>query len=504
MRHRLAEARNGTERDTGFTLIELLVVIGVLPILLGGIAVALLSVLSLQTNVSNRIGDSNDALVASTNFNRDVQSAELMTTQSTPAACGATSSTSTQILGLEWGANSLPSTSGGPTGGYDTVVSYMSTQVTNPNNGTKTYTLTRQLCTFGTSSTPKSTFTVAHDIGSPTVTVYGAKLNGQFQTVTANFSSGWYSSQGVTSVTFGVNAPGSGFNYTLVGLPGQSMSTGAASTLTTVPAGTPECGFAALGTGTYSAQLCFADFTNYNAPLQSSGKCQTMQIPVADTPYTLSACVSYSGTPVVPNIIPTYYNPSGYNSEAFLGNNGFYTNIPGDAALYQSNGNSPLTTVYFTNIQLLDAAGHAASGWTLVTGDAESTDANEWMVFQSNLNWSVLDNSPGNPFGNDCFDSNDPGNQGFMTYVGPTPPTAANTIQSGGQQGSLNSNVKGTTASIPNTGTSSVLCEASIQLNKTGTIMVEAQEPTGSSAPQTLTVTMRGAGLEALFLGVYL
>ena len=47
-------------------------------------------------------------------------------------------------------------------------------------------------------------------------------------------------------------------------------------------------------------------------------------------------------------------------------------------------------------------------------------------------------------------------------------------------------------------------CESDQQLNKTGTLMVSALEPTGTSTPQTLTVTMRGAGLEAMFLGVQL
>src|SRR5580704_5900008 len=84
MRQRLTDARNGTEHDAGFTLIELIVVVTILPIILGAIATALISVFSLQNSVSNRVGDSNDALVASASFNRDAQSAEMMTTQATP------------------------------------------------------------------------------------------------------------------------------------------------------------------------------------------------------------------------------------------------------------------------------------------------------------------------------------------------------------------------------------------------------------------------------------
>ena len=43
-----------------------------------------------------------------------------------------------------------------------------------------------------------------------------------------------------------------------------------------------------------------------------------------------SSVSTYTGGNVVPNAIPTYYNPGqGYNSEAYLGNNGFYTRHPG-------------------------------------------------------------------------------------------------------------------------------------------------------------------------------
>ncbi len=127
------------------------------------------------------------------------------------------------------------------------------------------------------------------------------------------------------------------------------------------------------------------------------------------------------------------------------------------------------------------------------------------MVFQSNLSLTVLNNSPGNPYGNACYDDQDSGNSGFLEYTGPTPPTASQTVTSpptSNYLGSLISTVKG--PAPPAAGNSSVLCESDQQLNKTGTLMLSAQEPTGTSTAQTLTVTMRGAGLEAMFLGVLL
>jgi hypothetical protein len=50
---------------------------------------------------------------------------------------------------------------------------------------------------------------------------------------------------------------------------------------------------------------------------------------------------------------------------------------------------------------------------------------------------------------------------------------------------------------------SSILCESNKQLNKTGTLMLASPEPANLAA-QSLTVTMQGAGIEALFLGVLL
>ena len=82
--------------------------------------------------------------------------------------------------------------------------------------------------------------------------------------------------------------------------------------------------------------------------------------------------------------IPTYTDPP--NSEAFLGNNGFYTGIPGNPALYQ-NQEGTTSTVTITNIQVLGSGGVPATNWNLVTGDAESTDAGESITWTAG--WSA-------------------------------------------------------------------------------------------------------------------
>ena len=54
------------------------------------------------------------------------------------------------------------------------------------------------------------------------------------------------------------------------------------------------------------------------------------------------------------------------------------------------------------------------------------------------------------------------------------------------------------------TGANGILCQADTSLNKTGSLMVSAPEPTNSSAPQNVTVTLQGESYQAIFLGVLL
>jgi len=547
------ENRTAGQGEDGFTLIELIIVTAVLPIIIGSITVALLSVLTLSGGVNNRISDSNDALIASSNFNRDVQSAVEMTTSST-VACGA--STGTQVLGLQWGANSSAP------GGYQTVVSYVTVPTpANGTGGTTTYSLVRQVCTSGTSATPTSTTTVSHDIGSqtfsnnpadtPSLVIYGPATGpdvfADLSYPTNSFST-WNSTDGVTKVALTVDEPGSSYNFSLVGLPGETTTSGGTTT-TTTPVGNNGCNFASPGSGTYANQLCFIDFTGYTGasytPPTTSAPCsgQAMSGQVANTPYTVKFCIAQAQnqyfqstaqpttpanyTPAWANTpwpIPTYYEQQ-YDSEAFLGNNGFYTGVPGNPAIYEhtcsssnvspssnnnvctSGGQATLTTVYITDFQVFDAAGQAATGWTLVTGDAESTDTNEWMDFTSatsGITWSILpNNGASDPYGNACYNGANNG-VGLLQWKGsiPATPTGVGVPSNGVPAQSAQLTIAPKTYA---TGASSILCEANQQLNKTGTLMLSAQEPNGSSAGQNITVTMLGSGWgEAMFLGVLL
>ena len=187
--HPVAVARRATRRraagndEAGFTLIELVIVVVILPIVIGGIAAALLSVFGLQDQTQNRVGDSNDEQVSSSTFNKDVQSAQQIETATTPA-CG--TSGQTQLVGLEWALDA--------NGNYDTVVSYVVTQ-----SGTANW-LVRQICTTGASATPTSSRVVSHDAGTPTVTFNPSGF------IAPNTT--WKSTQGLYGVTLNISEPG--------------------------------------------------------------------------------------------------------------------------------------------------------------------------------------------------------------------------------------------------------------------------------------------------------
>jgi len=516
--HPVAAARRATRRrlqgddQAGFTLIELLVVVVILPIVIGGISVALLSVLGLQKQTNNRIGDSNDELVSSSFFNKDVQSAQQIETVTTPA-CG---STGQQLVGLEWAQNS--------SGTYETVVSYVQ-----DTTGTVT-SLLRVVCTSGASATPTSSETIGHDVGTPTValnpTGFSYKTN---QT--------WTPTQGLYGVTLSINATASGYPYSLSGIPAASSSAGSA------PQGggsqvLPQCNLANPGSGQYAKILCFADFSASGASLATqasylatfttpSATCTPMKFSIADSPDLLQFCLSVSGTTqtVDPQQIPTFDLPNqGANSEPYLGNNGFYQGIQGYPAISSrpapnlSNfggcpignpGSGCLTTLTFTNIQVTTAAGAPATNWTLVTGDAESTDSNEFNIYtDTSVNWNILPNSPSSFYGNSCYDTADPNNNGLFQYTGPTPTSKNQYVGSPSNPPTAYDTPITITATQPYTqyatNASSVGCEANVQLDKTGSLMLAAPEAPNSSAAQNVTITMQSGGYQAVFLGVLL
>jgi prepilin-type N-terminal cleavage/methylation domain-containing protein len=495
--HPVAQVRGVTRRrsegsEDGFTLVEMVIVIAIMPIVVGAIAVGIISVLSLQTSVSNRLSDSADAEVVSVHFQNDVESAQAITTasvpQSAPTACGS----GFQVLGLQLGNG--------------TVISY-STVAAGPNAAT----LWRYVCTGGTLT---SSLALAHDLPpstlstSPvTVTCPTSPTPPACQTVgstnTPAYQLNWVSPLDITAVTFQTTEPGSGYTYLETAVPVASTNS---SNLTSVGSQSTGCGFATPGTGL--STLCFVNFAPWDA-ITSSGppsnpNCGSGQLymsaGIENTAYILSFCMQVtsaeynsncgqgcSGTPISGYVsqanngcgvanragwddidavpLPTYACPP--TSEAFLGNNGFYTGVTGDPGLYTVEESST-AVISFTNIKVLTAGGSVATNWKLATGDAESTDASESITWQSNEDLFLIPNSANSPIGNACMS--------FGQYAPPT----------------YNTNY------LTGIGTTKVECSSTVSADHTGTTMLYA------TTPSSLTVTLVGSGLQAMFFGVEL
>jgi type II secretory pathway component PulJ len=429
--------------DEGFTLLELILVCLLLPVIIGAIVLSLVSLMSLQGSTASRISDAADAQVVSAYFEQDVQSAVNITTNASASQCGV----GTALLSFEWSQNQT-------TGVYESVVSYVEPSQTSPIR------LFRYSCTNGASATPTSTDLVSSDM--PTTAPVPVIVPSSSGTSAAT---GWTTTVGITGVTLTITEPQSNYTFSLTSVPRDSVGAVDNATVATPNA---SCGFATAGTGTYASSLCFVDFSTYNAQANPPGcggnaAATPINANITNTPYILSFCLSQSGSgPVAPWPIPTYFDPP--TSEAFLGNNGFYTNIPGDPALYETTEGTN-TTITITDIKLLNSNGNAATGWELATGDAESTDAGESITWTSDQDLNILPNTPSSQYGNAC---------------------AAPTVTNAGA------------VDLIGVGTTTVECAATVNSDKTGTVMLVA------AAPTTLTAKLVGVGLEAIFVGVLL
>jgi len=381
--------------DGGFTLVELLIVTTVLPLIIGALSVGLISVFSLQSGVSSRLANTSDAQVVAANFQADVQgTADITTASSSTPQCDAPSgAVGTQLLGLESNVGAT----------NQTVISYVSVPVVV--GSTTTYALERISCTAdsvrnGTittlsnnlpSSQPAATITCVASI--PT-SVCSNSLSGQQ----------WLSSQNISEVSMTVAEPSTAkgqttgaYTYSLVSSPAASSSTGNSGSPVNTQA-TTNCYKANPGSGPLANNLCFVDFTPLSNPAYMA---------VAETPNTclemsaslgpaynydkLFFCINITepngsnpttgATPTDPQPwpVPTY-------SGAFFGNlvsvNGssyaFYTGIKGEPAIYErvkSNNYADLTTITFSHITVVTGSNATATGWAIVSADAESTDA---------------------------------------------------------------------------------------------------------------------------------
>lgn len=495
--------------DGGFTLLELLIVTTILPIIIGGLAIGLLSIFSLQPSVAARLGNTSDSQIVSSTYASDVQSALAISTQSgTADQCGPSSET--QLLGLA----SDPLSSG--TSGYGTVVTYAEV----PNS--TTWNLVREYCTSttgtayaaaATSSTivsynveqPCSSSVTSDCQEPPTVYDAGSADTVECGNVGANPSTcGWIpivnsssSTLNVSKIEFALAEPNATavdgtYQYTLAAVPAAATPDNSTGGSPVNVSSTSGCNFATSGTGYYSTSLCFIDFSSltandmlaaesYNATTGVCGYEMAVTLPGSAKMYF---CLGISGPPWVQAVaLPAW------SSGSFLGNscaagettcNGgtpFYTGVAGKPALYTTSGGT--TYIYLSNISVVNEEGSAATGWQLVSVDAESTDTGESLTWTTNTPISILNNdeswdTSSDPVGTACGGSSGVGGSG-LTYSNPDSSGGYYTVNCAGY---TTNNSQGD------------------EVVKTGAAMVAA------STPSSMEVKLVGNGLEAIALGV--
>ena len=399
-------SRASTTDERGFTLIELMIVTVIVPIIIGALSVSLISVFSLQSSVSTRLGDSANSQVLTNNFSTDVQRSVWITTSPTLSQCG----TGTQLLGIVLGSGEF--------------VSYSEVPATTPY-----YDLVRNLCspsTAPTTTAPTTTPGVPGALETSTTLAYNVEnlavtatqwLSGVSTVLTSVPT--WTSTNGISDVNLTVTAK-SNLNYNVAAEPlgADSTTTGLGTTATQ-----NTCGFALPGTGTYARTLCFFDFASYIP----AGAIAVSNVPIHEyVPggylFTANLTISTSSSTVQPVKFPTY-------SAAFLGNaiggTPFYTgvgcpttdtatvtqdgNVLGQPscispAIYMySQGGTGTATVTLSNITLTTSTGAFVTGYGIVTADAETTDANpESIKWTSNVDFNQVPDTPTSPEGNAC------------------------------------------------------------------------------------------------------
>jgi hypothetical protein len=318
---------------------------------------------------------------------------------------------------------------------------------------------------------------------------------------------------GIVALRLSITEKKDNYQYTLVAVPALSSSTlGVLGS----PTSGPSCGFALPGTGTYASTLCFVGFTNsIISSAEGAGKCASglrgvdMSVAVPGG-YTMSFCLTVSlgnaGDSIVASDFPSWPG-------AFLGNdiNGtpFYTGVG-------CPSNTPVTTVVGGTVQgtpsciapsiyqttsgatdtvtlsgiVVDAPqGIDATGYAVVTADAETTDPSESITWTSSLPagapfvFSQIPDSPSSPEGDAC-----------------------NMTNSTGATGQAVTNGSGLTG----INTTAVQCTSTWQSSgtypRTGTVLLDVSPTTTNfvTAPVTISAVMHGAGLEGIAIGLLL
>jgi len=408
-----SRCRHCRKDDSGFTLVELLIVTAIMPIIMGALAVSIVSIFKLQTNVTNRLTDSADSQQISSIFSSDITAAQYVTTDTaTNPQCGA--GTGNLLLSIDDNSDRL--------NGTLPIISYVLVAI--PGTNPVTYDFERLYCQTKAVTSP-TVSVLAQDVAANSqLSVNCAGTTG----CVTDPSAGWLATSDVTDITYLVTEQSTGYSYSLAASPVNDITSAQQGAPVSLKAQT-SCQTANANSGPLAANLCFIDFAQlasnpslWAAATTGSG-CASMSATVglSDTLYfcvritvasngvnlssllTPTQCLadgtSTNGPPapcVAPTGIPNY-------PQAFLGGcypvgncpNPFYGGIPGSAAIWlnaYNQGSNATATVSLTNIHMNDATGQAATGWQLASIDAESTDSNPEYI-----TWSTPSATPLTP-----------------------------------------------------------------------------------------------------------
>jgi len=496
--HKTGCWRDRRNRDDGFTLIELLLVLVVLPIVVGGLATGLLSIFSLQSSVANRLTGSENNQIVNSVFSKDVESATYISTATTPLQCGPATGY-TQLLGLQTSSASTPVS----------WITYATTLV-----GTD-YSLVRFDCSSAGAASWDTTI-ISSNVAPASTNVLICATS--ITSCNADAGQVWNTppliAENVAALEIAVQESADKYAYTLNAIPELSKST--ATGLGTVTSG-PTCGFALPNTGTYASTLCFMAFqtSNITAAESPASKCtggaQGTNVSVAvPGGYTITGCLSitlgHAGDVIVAAAFPTWPG-------AFLGNdiNGtpFYSGVgcpdsdpttvveggvtygtPSciDPSIYETTQGAT-DTVTLSNIIVTDPQGSDATGYAVVTADAETTDPGESLTWNSTLPsgspfvFNQVPDAPGNGEGDACNETGETNGAGQAVDNG---------------EGLVGLN------------TDQVECTSTWQSSgsypRTGTVLLDVQPTTsgGVTAPVTISAILQGTGLEGVAFGLLL
>jgi prepilin-type N-terminal cleavage/methylation domain-containing protein len=414
--------RKKTHSDDGFTLVELLITLTIIPLVVGALSLGIIALFSLNTQTTNRVTDTADAQVVASTYQKDVQSAGYITTDSDSSPqCGP--GTGTQLLALE----SVPNQK---TGDFQTVVSYVAV----PTSAAATsYSLVRLYCTNG-STAPASQTTLAFDLPAPSIPP-GANANYKPltpPTITCSSAAsadvcsesgrqwtlGYVPAQDIGTVSFDVTEPSSSYNYVLAASPAASATFNSGGVASTPAA---PCEQTQVNSGQYGGQLCLIDFSGLSqndiAVAESPGQCYNMSVAVGVSDI-LHFCLGITSNNAAEGVVPTQL-PADAN--AGLGSPGVYAGVGGEPALYMNPIIGPTTTLTMSlsGFSLIDAAtGKTVSGWT--------SNGSEYITWTSNVPITVVDDAA--PGATNSMNQPDPidGDACQVTGSGTTMVTCAN------------------------------------------------------------------------------